>query len=238
MTPQTARTIGGAALAALVATGAVVVLRPDWIVTWLAGRSPDILYYVDTEQPLVALTIDDGPDPASTPLILDVLKRHSAHATFFLIGNRVAGNEDLLQRTVQEGHEIANHLTTDRPSILLERAEFERQLLASHRVLSQFGEMRWFRPGSGWFNGRMLATVHELGYSLALGSVYPFDPQLPYSWFMIRYVLQNVRPGSVIVLHDHGGRGERTAEALSVILPELLRRGYRVVTLSDLVDYS
>jgi peptidoglycan/xylan/chitin deacetylase (PgdA/CDA1 family) len=238
MTHQTARTIGTAAFAALVATGAMVVFRPEWIVTWLAGRTPDVLYYVDTERLVVALTIDDGPDPACTPQILDVLKQHDAHATFFLIGNRIAGNEDLVQRTVREGHEVANHLSTNRPSISLESAEFERQLLATHRVLTQFGEVRWFRPGSGWFNGQMLATVHEHGYHLALGSIYPFDPQVPSSWLMSRYVLQNVRPGSIIVLHDCRLRGERTAEALAVILPELRRRGYRVVTLSELVDSS
>jgi peptidoglycan/xylan/chitin deacetylase (PgdA/CDA1 family) len=218
------------------AAGAVIVFRPQWIVTSLANRSPAVLYYVDTEQLAVALTIDDGPDPASTPQILDLLKRHGAHATFFLIGNRVAGNEDLLQRTVREGHELANHLTTDHPSILLDSAEFERQLLASHRVLSQFGDVRWFRPGSGWFNGQMLSTLHQHGYRLALGSIYPFDPQVPSSWFMAHYVLQHVQPGSIIVLHDYGTRGQRTAEALAAILPRLLQRGYQVVTLSELVS--
>jgi peptidoglycan/xylan/chitin deacetylase (PgdA/CDA1 family) len=66
--------------------------------------------------------------------------------------------------------------------------------------------------------------------------VYPFDPQMPNPSFMAYYVLHNVQPGSIIVLHDHGGRGERTAQALQEILPQLSKRGFRVTTLSELVD--
>jgi peptidoglycan/xylan/chitin deacetylase (PgdA/CDA1 family) len=236
MTRHRLRTTSTAAFAALLATGAVVVFRPEWIVAWLASRSPDVLYYVDTDQPIVALTIDDGPDPDTTPPILDLLKRHGAQATFFLIGNRIAGNEDLVARMVREGHELGNHLTTDQPSILLDSAEFERQLQASHRVLAQFAEVHWFRPGSGWYNGAMLSTLEKHGYRCALGSVYPFDPQVPNPSFMAYYVLRNVQPGSIIVLHDHGGRGERTAQALEAILPQLTERGLRVTTLSELVN--
>jgi len=222
-------------LALLLAAAGVFLFRPGWIVALLSRPYPQVLYYVHTDQPVVALTFDDGPDALTTPGILDVLKQHDARATFFLISGRVAANEDLVARTVEEGHELGNHLTTDEPSILLDTAEFERQLLASHQVLAQFGEVRWFRPGSGWHDARMLAILEKHGYRCTLGSVYPFDPQIPLWWFAARYVLWNVRPGAVIVLHDHGGRGMRTAAALATVLPELSRRGLRVVTLSELV---
>jgi peptidoglycan/xylan/chitin deacetylase (PgdA/CDA1 family) len=214
----------------------VAVLRPYWAVALLARCSPDVVYFVGTEEPVVALTIDDGPDPAATPKILDVLGRYDAHATFFLLASRVPGNEELVRRAVEEGHEIANHLVADEPSILLGGSEFERQLLEADGVLSDFAEVRWFRPGSGWYNAEMLSTLRRHGYQCALGSVYPFDPQVPSSWFATRYVLWNVQPGSIIVLHDHGARGDRTAKALTTILPGLNRRGLRVVTLSELLD--
>jgi len=212
----------------------LTILRPDWIVARLAKQSPSVAYFVETEEPVVALTIDDGPDPATTPNILDVLKRHGAHATFFLIASRIQGNEEVVARTVEEHHEIGNHLTTDEPSVLLDGAEFERRLLEADGVLSQFAEVHWFRPGSGWYNREMLSILDEHGYRCALGSVYPFDPQLPSAWFAARYVLWAVRPGSIIILHDYGGRGERTAAALAAILPELSRRGWRVVALSEI----
>lgn len=210
------------------------LFRPNWIVALLAKRSPEVAYFVETGEPVVALTIDDGPDPVTTPKILDVLKQHGAHATFFLITSHIAGSEEAVARAVEEGHELANHLTTDEPSILLDGSEFERRLLEAHEALSQFADVRWFRPGSGWYNASMLSTLDRHGYRCALGSVYPFDPQLPSAWFAARYVLSNVRPGSIIVLHDYGARGERTAAALATILPELSRRGLRVVTLSEL----
>ncbi len=228
--------VGAAVLILAFIMGGIVVFQPDRIVTAIAKRSPQVIYFVDTEEPVVALTIDDGPDPATSPKILDVLDRYDAHATFFLITSRIPGNEDVVTRTVEEGHELANHLTTDERSILLPPADFERQLLEAHDVLSQFSDMRWFRPGSGWYNAEMLSIIHAHGYQCALGSVHPFDPQIPSSWFAARYILGNVQPGSIIVLHDYGRRGERTVTALETVLPELERRGFRVVTLSELLD--
>jgi len=228
--------IGLVIISPVLVVGAVLVFQSSWIVSIIADRSPEVVYLVDTQEFAVALTIDDGPDPVATPRILDVLSQHDAHATFFLVTSRIPGNEEVVLRTVGEGHELANHLTTDDPSIVLPPAEFERQLLESHDVLSRFSDVRWFRPGSGWYNAEMLSILHEHGYRCALGSVYPFDPQIPSSWFASRYVLQNVRPGSIIVLHDYGARGERTASALATILPELDLRGFRVVTLSELLD--
>ena len=236
MASQRTHKIGLVVISLVLIVGAVFVFQSSWIVSIIASHSPEVVYSVDTQESAVALTIDDGPDPAVTPKILDVLSQHNARATFFLITSRIPGNEEVVLRTVREGHELANHLTTDCRSILLPPDEFERRLLQSHDVLSRFSDVRWFRPGSGWYSTEMLSILHEHGYRCALGSVYPFDPQIPSSWFASRYVLQNTRPGSIIVLHDCGTRGERTASALATILPELSRRGFRVVTLSELLD--
>ncbi|MGD9034405.1 MAG: chitin deacetylase family protein [Desulfobacteraceae bacterium] len=230
--------IGVVVFAVLLVAVVIVVFQPRWIVTTIAKGSPNVLYFVETDEPVVALTIDDGPDSATTPKILDLLREHNAHATFFLLSDRIPGNEDAVKRSVEEGHELANHLTTDEPSILLKSSEFERRLLEAHRVLSQFSGLRWFRPGSGWYNKKMLSIVRKHGYKCVLGNVYPFDPQIPSSWFATHYVLWKVQPGSIIVLHDYGGCGRRTIEALATILPELNRQGRRVVTLSELVNLS
>ena len=214
------------------------LFRPQWIAALLARGTAEVVWLVQTKEPLVALTIDDGPDSITTPRIVDLLQQYGAHATFFLITGRVAANEDVVARLVQEQHELANHLNSDDPAILLDPPELERQLLASHGVLTQFADVRWFRPGSGWYNAQMLSILRQHGYRCALGSVYPFDAQVRSAWFAAHYVLWNVRPGAIIVLHDHGGRGERTAAALATVLPELARRGLRVVTLSELVDLT
>jgi len=200
----------------------------------LARDNPRVLYQVETRAKAVALTIDDGPDAATTPEILRILERHGAHATFFIITSRVPGNEELLRHMRAEGHELGNHLVRDEPSLNLPAPEFERQLVESHEVLSCFAAVRWFRPGSGRYDARMLATLEAHRYRCALGSVYPFDPQIRWSWFSKRFILSNVRPGSVIILHDWDAKGRRTAKTLSNVLPVLAERGFRVVTLSEL----
>lgn len=197
-----------------------------------------MVYFVETQQPVVALTIDDGPDAKTTPAILNLLEQYKAHATFFLIASRVLGNEKIVERAVAEKHELANHLMEDQPSIMLTPAEFERQLVEAHRLLSKFARVNWFRPGAGWYDAEILATVQKRRYQTALGSVYPFDAHIPSAWFAATYVLWNVEPGSIIILHDYGSRGKRTAAVLAKILPELKRRGYRVVTMSELVGYT
>jgi peptidoglycan/xylan/chitin deacetylase (PgdA/CDA1 family) len=126
----------------------------------------------------------------------------------------------------------------DEASIRLSPAEFEQRLLATSEILSKFTEVRWFRPGSGWYNRQMLSTLEKYGYQLVLGSVYPFDPQIPSSRVAVQNILWNIQPGSIIILHDNGDRGERTRVVLEAILPELSDRGYQVVTLSELVRFQ
>ena len=225
-------TLGGA----VVGVGVLLAGPPVWVVDGLAAAFPGCLYRVRTEERVVALTLDDGPDEISTPRILAELRRHGARATFFLIGDQVRGREPLVRRLVEEGHEIGNHFMRDRPAILLGAGELARDLDQSHAVLSRYAPVRWARPGSGWYSGATVEAMARKGYRCALGSVYPYDATVPSSGFASRYILRNVRPGTVIVLHDGGDRGRRTAGTLGVVLPELRRRGYRVVSLGELAS--
>lgn len=208
---------------------------PTWLFDRLAARFPGCLYRVSTRARLIALTLDDGPDAVTTPLILSELRRHGARATFFLIGERIDGQDELVRRLVAEGHELGNHFTRDRPSIRLSAADLVRDLENTHQKLAPHGAVRWARPGGGWYSRSMIAAMSRLGYRCALGSVYPYDATLPSVAFSRWHILRNARPGSILVLHDGGGRGRRTARVLSEVLPELTRRGYRVVSLSELV---
>lgn len=232
-----ARPLGLALALLLVATAAIggtLLWQPDWLLSALARRAPDVLYFVETAEPLVALTIDDGPDSATTPEILHVLAEHRARATFFLITSRVSGNEALVAEMVRQGHELGNHLTRDEPSWRLSPAAFQADLRAAHDVLSRFAPMRWVRPAGGWYDAEMRAVIRAGGYRCVLGSIYPFDAHVPWAGFIARQVLRRIRSGAIVVLHDGGDRGRRTAEALRRILPELARRGVRMTTVSDL----
>jgi len=215
--------------------GSAMVAVPNLLVEWAKRSTPEVVFSVGTDEKLVALTIDDGPS-AATPEILQVLEENGARATFFLIGEHVESRPDLARSIVEAGHEVAHHMMEDQPSRDLPPEVFEKRFDEMDRILTELGGSRLFRPGSGWYDDQMLATVEQRGYQTVLGSVYPFDAHVPWSGFHYWYVLQNTVPGSIIVLHDGPERGVRTAEALRSILRELNRRGYRVVTASTLLD--
>ena len=213
-------------------------LQPRWATrTFLSWHSPEVLWFVDVDERVIALTLDDGPHPASTPEILDVLAENGAHATFFILGDAIAGNETLLQRIRDEGHEIGNHGLTKQPHISLSRIDFEDDVREAARRLAPFDPAPWFRPGSGLFDDPMLITLEHLGLTCVLGDVYVVDPALPWPGLISGLVKWSVRPGSIVILHDEGkggGRGRRTAEVLRRLLPSLIEEGYRIVTVTEL----
>lgn len=199
-----------------------------------------MLFRVETEEPVVALTIDDGPDSQTTGRLLEILDQNGARATFFTLSSNVEknGNGSFVDEILDEGHEIGNHTVYDEPAITMEKAEFEAKFLAANKILSQYGPISWFRPGYGLYNQEMVKFVESHGYETVLGNVHPFDPQIPWADFASWYILRNTQPGSIIMLHDCGERGQRTAQVLEEVLPELARRGYRVVTLTELVEFD
>jgi peptidoglycan/xylan/chitin deacetylase (PgdA/CDA1 family) len=221
-------------LLALLSALVGAAIRPDPVVFWLRRRFPDVLFHVETDEPLVALTIDDSPHPMLTRRILEVLAAHEARATFFVIGERVPGNEALLQRLVDAGHEVGNHLMADAPSVRLPAAEFARQLRQMDDLLAPFGPVAWVRPGHGWFNRRMLKQIRAHGQRCALASAYSVEGRFAPVGYAAWHILLNIRPGAVIVLHDGAAERERTVAVLARILPELRGRGYRVVPLAEL----
>lgn len=220
----------------LVAAGALMAVIAFAAAAVFANLNPAVLYSVETDRPVLALTIDDGPDSSTTPALLDVLAQHDAHATFFVISERVNGNEGLVRSLLVAGHEIGNHMTQDEPSIELSPEAFERKLLQAHAELSEFTELRWFRPGSGWYDEAMLEILERHGYRCVLGTVYPLDAHIGSVRFASRVILAMAKPGRIIILHDAGERGQRTWEILREVLPVLRERGYRVVTVSELLE--
>ena len=114
------RRLGLAAVAtALAVFGAVVAVQPSWAFDVLARAAPHIVWRVETSEPWVALTFDDGPAPGHTSVVLDLLARHEARATFFMIGERAEAHPDLVEAVRERGHEIGNHAFADRRTVRL-----------------------------------------------------------------------------------------------------------------------
>jgi peptidoglycan-N-acetylglucosamine deacetylase len=198
----------------------------------------DVLCYVDTDAPAVALTFDDGPHRATTPALLDVLAAHRARATFFLIGERIAGHEPVLARIAADGHEVANHGMREERSVLLADGQFQRDLARVNELLAPYGTARWFRPGAGWFTPRMLRSAARQELRVALGTSVAMHTGGPGDAGITRRLLDDLRPGSIAVLHEGTPARRGVAATTDQVLTGLRHRGLAAVTLSELVALS
>lgn len=220
----------------------IIYKPPHALIKYFARRWPDVLWHVPVSpnNKVIALSIDDAPSGYTTQ-IMDTLADNAVKATFFVIGGQVEGREELLRGVVVRGNELGNHAMHDEPSVSLPADRLTAELEQVETFINQtYSSLsidrppnRLFRPGSGFFNARLRAQVKELGFKLTLGSVYPHDPQIGYAWVNARHILSMVRPGSIIICHD---RRSWTVPMLKKVLPELKRRGYRVVTISELLE--
>ena len=208
---------------------------------------PRALFQVeDVQEPVIALTIDDGPSPR-THEILDLLERHDCRATFFVHTaplERDAWARGVASRMMEAGHEIANHMPEDRASILLSPAEFAAEFLRAHELLRSLGFLpRFFRAARGFYHAeRMLPALKRMAYyeRFILGSYPPWDLFLPFPRSYAQQLAARAFPGAIFVFHDGTARDvrrvERTLAALSSFLPMLIERGYRLEPLGRVME--
>ncbi len=183
--------------------------------------------------PCMALTFDDGPNPEVTPQVLDILQRHNAKATFFLIGLHVPGNEALLRRMHQEGHEIGNHTWSHTDLTKLSPGGVEDEIMQTQTAIAAAGVPlpRLMRPPYG---GTDAMVRSHIPLTVVLWNIDPEDWKAKKPEKIIEHVLSHARPGGVVDLHDIRGV---TAEALDPILTGL-EQSYHLVTVSQLLDLS
>lgn len=226
-------------LVALVATTLLVVVvaaalgrgRPDVAVagTVLARRA-------EVSGKVVALTIDDGPDPRYTPAVLTTLERRHVRATFFVIGEAAEAEPALVRREIAQGCEVGTH-TWGHPhmeGLTADEARDEVRRGASAVELITGRKPRYFRPPRGVATAAAVEEAKVLGMRTVLWSVCLEHSGLRTPEAEAKRSLDLVHPGDIIVMHD--GRGDRRGSvlALDLLLQGLQERGYRVVTLSEL----
>jgi peptidoglycan-N-acetylglucosamine deacetylase len=195
----------------------------------LRGR---VLFAVPTRSPRFVLTVDDGPDPTTTPALLGALRRRGAHATFFLIGERASAHPELVARIVAEGHEVGNHTWRDEPTWRLPLVDFRDGLRATQRVLEAHGPVRWFRPGSGWPTPGHLTIAEEEGLRCVLGTAVAVSGAGAGTARTARRLGRVVRRGSIVVLHEGPHRAGITV-TVDELVERTARRGLSAVTLSE-----
>lgn len=199
-------------------------------------KHPETYYLAQTEEKVIALTFDDGPDPLYTGHILDVLKEKDVKATFFVLGENVKNNPDLLWRIREEGHEIANHGYSHN----YDPSQFIEELIRTDEVIYELLKERtvYYRPPGGIVSETVIAGVKEQGYILTLWSVDSNDWRNPGPNRIVENVVKNSFPGAIVLLHDGGEKREQTIQALGPLIDRLREQGYNFVTISELKAYE
>jgi peptidoglycan/xylan/chitin deacetylase (PgdA/CDA1 family) len=188
---------------------------------------------VQTDAPLVALTFDDGPTAEGLDAVLPLLRRYHAKGTFFMIGKLV--RPALVERVVAEGHEIGNHSFHHTHMVFRSAGYYAEEINSTDAALVGAGAPKpsLFRPPFGKKLFGLPLAVARSGKQLIMwnaGDPPDRDPQI-----YARKVMQDVRPGSIVLMHPMYAGNATERAALPLILDELAKRGYRMVTVSALL---
>jgi len=224
------------ALSVLFSTAGLVaglgVSFPEW---GLFGSS---LCHVPTAQKVVALTFDDGPDPASTPALLDLLARRGTRATFFCIGRRAAQYRELAHRIAADDHLMGNHTFehsggTNWFSAARLRSDLE---LAQAEIARAAGRAPvFFRPPMMLTNPQVFRVTRAMSLRVVGATVRGYDLGGASTDQILQRVLRGLKPGAIIALHDGGVPPERVVALVERLLDRLHREGYSCLRLDELV---
>jgi peptidoglycan/xylan/chitin deacetylase (PgdA/CDA1 family) len=190
---------------------------------------------VAVSQPYIAITFDDGPHPNNTPRLLDMLRERNIKATFYVIGRNVDLYPNVLRRTVSEGHEIGNHTYTHPILSKLGDSTVREELTKCRDAVARAAgvQPRTMRPPYGALLQRQREWIHaELNYPTIMWSVDPLDWKRPGPSVVTSRILTGTTPGAIVLAHDlHAG----TVDAMPATLDGLLNKGFKFVTVSQLL---
>lgn len=197
-------------------------------------------YAQDTQEKILYLTFDCGYESGYMPAILDALKNHNVSATFFVVGNYLKDNPDLVKRMVNEGHTIGNHTMThpDMSKISTKEA-FQKELSgveALYEEITGSPMSKFYRPPEGIYSTENLAMAKELGYHTffwSLAYVDWYQDQQPTKEDAYEKLLGRIHPGAIVLLHS---TSSTNAQILDELLGKWEEMGYRFQTLEQLIS--
>ncbi|MEW6242806.1 MAG: polysaccharide deacetylase family protein [Bacillota bacterium] len=225
---------------ALLILGMFVYFGPQaYVATTSASRKIPI-YSVMTPDKRVAITINCAWDPDRTPDILEVLKRHGVKCTFFLVNTWVNRYPDLARRLVAEGHELGLHSARHPDYTKITRDQARKDLIDNKTLVKETTgvECNLFRAPYGAYDNKTIEVAEELGCLTIQWSIDSLDWKGPTAGQMTDRVVNRMHNGAIVLFHNNG---TYTPEALDMILEWLKKRGYRMVTVSELLikgDYD
>lgn len=197
----------------------------------------DVFVNGDTNKKNVALTFDDGPDERITPKILDILKQNNVKGNFFFIGENVSKFPKVVKRADKEGNLILNH-SYDHPDFKQKNNEtIKSEILKTENLIYKtIGKKpAIMRPPYGDVDERIVSSILQTGDKITIWSIDTLDWSQKEKDNIVKNVLDNLRPGDIVLMHSNGDKGA-TAEALPIIIKGIKDKGYEIVTLDKMLN--
>lgn len=187
----------------------------------------------------IALTFDDGPSN-KTRSILRLLKKRGARATFFVLGSKISKNKDKILAIRSQGSEIGNHAYNHKSLIFKPKKYIFNQIIKTDKELANLGiKSSIIRPPHGSFGYNAYKIASSLNKKVILWDVDPRDWSKPGKEKVIEYIINNVKNGSIIDLHEYSegiGKNDEIIPIIEELIPLLQKRGYSLVTISELLE--
>ena len=186
----------------------------------------------------IALTFDDGPNPYYTPQVLAILQQFGVKATFFDVGYLVADYPNIVRQEYHQGNIVANHSWSHPELTYFSEQGIKSQLTSTTNIIQATIGVKpsFFRPPYGAINNTVLAQARNLHYTTVMWDGSAEDWNLPGVNVIVSKTLYYARNGAILLLHDGGGNRAETVAALPIIINDLKSRGFRFVTIQQLVD--
>lgn len=194
-----------------------------------------ITVQINPEQPVVALTFDDGPNARYTPQVLDILYEQQVPATFFLIGEKFTGNKLLIREMAASGHEIGNHTFSHPDLTKLDSRTIQWEIQRTEEKLKEIlpgDPMKYVRPPYGRYTEDVQKAI---GLPLVLWTIDSGDWEAPNAENIYTALISKIQNGDIIVFHDDNAQ---TVKALERIILELKKRDFQFATVSQLYEYQ
>jgi peptidoglycan-N-acetylglucosamine deacetylase len=198
---------------------------------------PATWFSVHVDGPYIAMTFDDGPSAETTPRLLDILKQRNIKVTFFEIGQNAERNPAIVKRILAEGHEIGNHSWTHPQLSKLSDERVTEEITKTQDAIKNASGSGYtptlLRPPYGAITARQKDWIEkQFGLSIIMWSVDPFDWKRPGASVIEQRILAGARPGAIILSHDIH---KQTVDAMPATLDALLAKGFKFVTVSQLI---
>lgn len=216
-------------------------LPPKEVVTPTPAPTPDMTRQnalergIDPNKPMIALTFDDGPMPESER-VLNALAQYDAKATFFILGKNIEGNEAVLRRMVEEGHQVGAH-SWSHPNLtkISQSAVMSQMTRTMDKVKEITGyDITMMRPPYGALHRISRRPMIELNLPVILWSIDSLDWKTRNAGSTVREILNQAQNGAIVLCHDVW---DSTGAAMETLIPQLMEKGYQLVTVAEMMSF-